>query len=129
MGLRLRRRDRRASQPAVQPALPAVRVEQALVTLAVHTQQLDTRLASIESRVAACEAAAAELPFELDVPTHDDLLDVRMHAAKLAAELSRVQVNMYARFDDLRARQERGARGDEAVVDLRRAPGDWATTA
>ncbi len=159
--MRFRRRHRTPLPPplppvrvAATPALPAVRVEQALVTLAVHTQQIDTRLASIEARVAACEALAAELPPLLDLPTHDDLLDLRVHTAKIAAELSRVTINIQARIDDVKASQRQAIADamaaerpdqravelaasivelsdglDTAPVDLRRPPGDWAATA
>ena len=124
------------------------------MTLAVHTQQIDTRLASMEARMAACEALAAELPPLLDLPTHDDLLDLRVHTAKIAAELSRVSINMQARIDDVKtahrraiddaiAAQTRDHRAvelaasiielsdglDTGPIDLRRPPGDWAASA
>lgn len=133
---------RRSEQPALaapgEPGahLPAVRIEQALVSLAVQTQQIDSRLAVMETRIAACEATAAELPSSLEVPSHDDLLDVRMHSAKVAAEVSRLTINLYARLDDL-AVQHRAAlaelerrRAEVApVMDLRDTPGDWAASA
>jgi hypothetical protein len=139
---------------AATSTLPAVRVEQALVTLAVHTQQIDTRVASMEARMAACEALAADLPPLLDLPTHDDLLDLRVHTAKMAAELSRVTINIQARIDDVKTSQRHAiadaiaAQGpdqravelaasiidlsdglDTGRVDLRQPPGDWAATA
>jgi hypothetical protein len=159
--MRFRRRQRTLHPPPPPPspvvarsALPAVRVEQALVTLAVHTQQLDTRLASMEARMAACEQLAAELPPLLDLPTHDDLLDLRVHTAKIAAELSRMAINIQARIDDVKSTQRQTVADaiaaqmpdrravelaasiidlsdglDTGRTDLSHPPGDWAATA
>lgn len=90
-------RRRRAPEPAPAPLLPAPRVERALVALAVQAQQLDDRLYAIERRLDALAAA------QFDAPTHDDLLEVRLHSARVAAELARVAV-------ELRAEIERTAR-------------------
>lgn len=92
----LRRRSKSVdATPA--PLVPALRVERALVALAVQAQQLDDRLDHIERRIDALAAAQAE------APTHDDLLDARLHTARVAAELARISV-------ELRAEIERTAR-------------------
>lgn len=72
----------------------APRVERALVTLAVHAQQLDSRMGRLEHRIEELASAGDQRP------THDDLLDVRLHAAKLAAELTRVTVALRADIEE-----------------------------
>jgi hypothetical protein len=117
-----------------------------LVALAVHSQQLDDRLARMEMRLD--ELAGADLTLEL--PTHDDLLEVRLHSARLSAEVARVTVELQARIDDLAVRmpvvvaesrrQERARTLAETILDLSDAldtgpvdlsndPGEWAATA
>lgn len=145
--MRLRLWSRRTQPLAEAPAaLPALRSERALVALAVHAQQLDDRLARMETRLV--ELAEAEVT--LDVPTHDDLLEVRLHSARVSAELTRVAVELQARIDDLAVqmpavvaedRRLQRARTlaetiidlsdalDTAPVDLTEAPGPWAATA
>src|SRR6059058_4362421 len=76
---------------------PAPRMERALVTLAVHAQQLDDRLDRIERRLDATVDAA------LDAPTHDDVLEVRLHSARVAAELARVTVELRAEIEQARS--------------------------
>jgi hypothetical protein len=133
-------------------ALPAVRAERALMALAVHAQQLDERLARIEARLDADEAAAvaAAESQALETATHDELLEVRLHSARVAAEVSRMSVELQARIDDLAVqippvvaedRKQQRARVfaetvldladglDTQYVDLRDAPGGWANTA
>lgn len=126
--------------------LPAVRSERVLVALAVHAQQLDDRLARMEARLD--ELAHAEP--DLDVPTHDDLLEVRLHSARVSAELARSTVELQARIDDLAVqmpavvaedrRQQRARTLAESIIDLsdsldtgpidlRDEPDDWAATA
>ena len=145
--MRLPFRTRRPAPPAPEPAgLPALRTERVLVALAVHSQQLDDRLARMEHRID--ELASADLGLEL--PTHDDLLEVRLHSARVSAELTRVAVDLQARIDDLAVlmpavvtenrRQQRARTLAETIidlsdsldtgpVDLRDAPGEWAATA
>jgi hypothetical protein len=72
-----------------------VRAERALLALAVHTQQLDGRVARLENRVDESDTKS------LEVPSLDDLLDVRVHSARVAAELSRVTVELRAEIDTL----------------------------
>ena len=142
---RRRRKPRSELQSADSgAALPAVRAERALVALAVHAQQLDERLARIEARLdvetaAAATATEAQL---LEMPTHDDLLEVRLHSARVAAEVSRLAVNLRAQIDDLAVRMpaERTRVLAETIldlsdgldtqcIDLREEPDDWAATA
>lgn len=145
--MRLPFRTRRPALPAPEPAgLPALRSERALVALAVHAQQIDGRLARMEHRLD--ELADSELGLEL--PTHDDLLEVRLHSARVSAELTLVAVELQARIDDLAVqmpamvaedRRQQRARTlaetiidlsdslDTAPVDLRDQPGAWAATA
>ena len=141
--MRFRLRRQRAAEPA---GLPALRTERALVTLAVHSQQLDERLARMEHRLGELASGDALV----DLPTHDDLLEVRLHSARVSAELTQVAVELQARIDDLAVRmpavvaedrRQRRARTlaetiidlsdgmDTTPVDLDGEPGDWAATA
>jgi hypothetical protein len=150
--MRIRLRARRRAEPEQAPdapsaGLPAVRAERVLVALAVHAQQLDDRLARIEHRL---DERSAEDGRYLDVPTQDDLLEVRLHSARVSAELTRVAVELEARIDDLAVqmpsvvaedRRLQRARTlaetiidlsdslDTSPVDLSGEPGDWAATA
>ena len=92
--MRFRLRPRRVTQPA---ALPAVRTERALVALAIHSQQLDERLSRMEQRL---DVLASD-ERDLELPTQDDLLEVRLHSARVSAELTQVAVELQARIDDL----------------------------
>lgn len=140
MWFRRRRGERRRPQGAppgdaaegsdAERRLPAVRAERALVALAVHAQQLDQRLASIEARLDLrdAEAARAAEDHALETATHDELLEVRVHSARVAAELSRVSVELQARIDDLavqipvavaeNGRQQRARTLAESILDL-----------
>ncbi len=145
--MRLPFRTRRPAPPPSEPAgLPALRAERVLVALAVHSQQIDDRLARMEHRID--ELAGADLG--LEIPTHDDLLEVRLHSARVSAELSRVTVELQARIDDLAVqmptvvaedrRQQRARTLAETIIDLSDSldttpvdlhdqPGEWAATA
>src|SRR3982751_594836 len=72
--MRWRRRRRTASTEIVL----APRVERALVAIASHAEQLDGRILRLEHQL---EDATVHLP------TQEDLLEVRMHSARVAAEL------------------------------------------
>jgi chromosome segregation ATPase len=113
----------------------APRVERALVTLATHAQQLDGRIATLERRL---DAVAIELrDADVHLPTHDDLLEVRMHSAKVAAELARVSIELrseIARVADNRDRRNRRINTlAEQIIDLSDSldtrPGDLNTAA
>jgi hypothetical protein len=123
-----------------------VRSDRVVVALAVHAQQLDDRLARMEHRL----DELASTDFGLEVPTHDDLLEVRLHSARVSAELTRVAVELAARIDDLAVqmpavvaedhRLQRARTLAETIIDLSDSldtmpvdladdPGDWAATA
>ena len=145
-------RVRRARPAPPEPAgLPAVRAERVLLSLAVHAQQNDERLARIERRL----DELAEV-VRLELPTHEDLSAVRIHSARVAAEvarvgaeLARVTVDLQGRIDRLvmqtpvavvASRRDERARVlattiidlsdalDTAPVDLRSNDDDWAVT-
>ena len=138
---------RRSPAPAPEPAgLPALRAERVLVALAVHSQQLDDRMARMEQRLD--DLATTDTSFEL--PTQNDLLEVRLHSARVSAEVARVAVELQARIDDLAVqmpavvaedRAQRRARMlaetiidlsdalDTGPVDLREPADAWAATA
>jgi hypothetical protein len=71
----------------------APRVERALVALVVHAQQIEGRIDKLERRLDEVAESG------LDAPTHSDVLEVRMHSAKVAAELARVSVELRAEID------------------------------
>jgi len=72
-------------------------MERALVALVVHAQQLDDRIDRLERRLDATVDAA------LDAPTHDDVLEVRVHSARVSAELARVTVELRAEIEQARS--------------------------
>jgi hypothetical protein len=142
--MRLWPRPRRDPAPAA--TVPALRTDRVLVALAIHAQQLDERLARMEHRIE--EVASTDVTLEL--PTHDDVLEVRLHSARVSAELARVAVELQGRIDDLAVRMPavvaedrrlRRARTlaetiidlsdslDTTDVDLDGEPGEWAATA
>ena len=88
--------------------LPAARTERALMTLAVHASQLDGRLDRIEARLV--EAAENNIV----QPSHADVLAVRIHSAKLAAEMARLAVELQGRLDVL----ESGRRSKNRVTSI-----------
>lgn len=85
----------------------------------------------------------------IDVPTHDDLLEVQLHSARVSAEVTRMAVELQARIDDLAVqmpavvtedrRQQRARTLAETILDLSDSldtasvdvdePGEWAATA
>jgi hypothetical protein len=69
-------------------ALPALRVERAVLALAVTSYQLEQRLGRMEERLEGLDADLCH------AATHDDLLDSRLHAAKLAGEIARLNVEL-----------------------------------
>ncbi|HEX4902505.1 MAG TPA: hypothetical protein VFV42_06825, partial [Acidimicrobiales bacterium] len=88
---------------ALVPLVPAeslARTERALRMLAAQSAQLHGQVASLEHRV---DSLADALLDRLDVPSFDDLLEARSHSARVAAELARLEVNLAARLDAVRA--------------------------
>lgn len=92
------------------------RTQRALTMLANQTSELHTYLVQLEHRIDVISEALLD---RLDAPTHDDLHETRLHSAKVAAELSRLEVNLASRLDAVnnQLRDLRGAQADE--VDLR----------
>jgi len=111
--MRWRRRRRATSTELV----VAPRLERALVALASHAEQLDGRIGRLEQQMT--DAA-------IDAPTHDDVLEVRMHSARVASELARVTVELRAEIEDRIALAE-------SIADLSDAldtqPEDWPASA
>ena len=122
--MRWRRRRRTASTELVL----APRMERALVAIATHAEQLDGRILQLERRFEEATVAA---------PTQEDLLEVRMHSAKVAAELARVTVELKAEIEDRVAasavKESRLRTLAESIADLSDAldttPQDWAASA
>lgn len=158
--MRLPFRSRRRAEAAPEPApsvaaavaadgyLPVVRTERALVALAVHAQQIDLRVTQIERRLDEHDREGTDR--FLDLATNEDLLEVRMHSARVSAELTRIAVDLQARIDDLAVQMPKVVAEDkrlqrartlaETIIDLsdqwdtnprdlRDEPGDWAATA
>jgi hypothetical protein len=105
--------------PALVPLVPAValeRTERALKMLAAQSAQLHSQIVHLEHRVDSLSDALVD---RLDVPTHDDVLEARMHSARVGAELSRLEVNLAARLDAVRAELRAAQGAPDAEVDLR----------
>lgn len=63
-------------------------IERALITLTNKMQQCMERLDELEHRVDELAEAT------MNAPSHSDVMEVRMHSAKLAAELARATVEL-----------------------------------
>ena len=99
---------------ATAPAL--ARTERALQMLAAQSSQLHASLVHLEHRV---DALADSLVDQLERPSYDDVLAARLHSAKVAGELARLEVNIAARLEGVRE-DIRTLRGDPRVdLDLR----------
>ncbi len=112
---------------ATAPAL--ARTERALQMLAAQSSQLHTCIVQLEHRVDRLSEAMLD---QLDRPSFDDLISARMHSAKVAGELSRLEINIAARLESVRD-EIRSLRGDDtAEIDLRElTPTDtgWSVSA
>src|SRR5437773_9036911 len=64
------------------------RLEKIVTALAIYAQQLDDRLHHLERSIADCHDVTASLPDQ------EDLLDVRLHSARVAADLARLRVEL-----------------------------------
>lgn len=82
-------------EPAVQPA----QLEKAFIALTAKVQDCIDRLDSLEHRIDELSEST------MNSPSHSDVLEVRLHSAKLAAELARATVEL---------RGEIGMASDEA---------------
>lgn len=109
----------------------AARLERVLVALAVQGAQLDHRLERLERRVDDA------VDNSLEHATYADLLEVRVHAAKVAADLARVTVELRSEIDQHTpptARDRRAQTLAETIIDLSdsldtRPDDGWAATA
>ena len=93
-GVRWRRKRREPAAPPSTELALTPKVERALVALVVHAQQIEGRLDRLERRI---DEVAEE---GLDAPSHNDLLEVRLHSAKVAAELARVTVELKGEIEE-----------------------------
>lgn len=101
------RRSRTATPPADDSHLPVpasttpalARTERALQMLASQSAQLHSSIVQLEHRVDSLSSALLD---QLDRPSYEDVVDARLHTAKVAAELARLEVNIAARLDALR---------------------------
>lgn len=101
------------------------RTERALKMLATQSAQLHGQVVHLEQRVDALSDALLD---RLDVPSNGDLLEARMHSARVAAELSRLEVNLAARLDAVRD-ELRAVQGQGGAIDLRElTPNDTGWT-
>ncbi|MBV8984025.1 MAG: hypothetical protein JO248_06250 [Acidimicrobiia bacterium] len=124
----MRWRKRRTAASTSTEVVLAPRVERALVAIASHAEQLDGRILRLERRLDDAT---------LEFPTQEDLLEVRMHSAKVAAELARVTVELRAEIEDRVAasavKESRLRTLAESIVDLSDAldttSQDWAASA
>lgn len=99
---------------ATAPAL--ARTERALQMLATQSAQLHASVVHLEHRVDALSSALLD---EMQRPSYDDLLAARLHSAKVAGELARLEVNIAARIEAVQ-QDLSTLRGDEPdEVDLR----------
>jgi hypothetical protein len=109
----------------------AARMERVLVALAVQAAQLDHRLERLERRV------DDTVDDGLGHATYDDLLELRIHAAKVAADLARVTVELRAEIERRTTPTSRDRRAQtlaETIIDLSdsldtRPDDGWAATA
>ena len=107
----MRRRNRRDANRATTVVPPThSNTEDLVFGLVRQTQQLNDRLSRLEERFEASVKAA------LSQADSNDLIEMRLHSARLAAELSRVTVELRGEIDDLaraRSQAERTSRLSE----------------
>jgi hypothetical protein len=77
--------------------------------LELRVTEIHDRLARLEERVDARERAA------FDQADSDNVIDLRLHSARLAAELTRITVELRAEIDEL-ARQVRALAGRSGIA-------------
>lgn len=83
---------------------PAVRVERYVAALAFHAAQLEDRIGQLERRSADQEDA------HLDLPSHGDLLDVRLHSSRVSADLGRLALELRAEVAEIKDEADRAAK-------------------
>lgn len=95
-------------KPAPETRVPP-HVERALITLTTKMQQYIERLEVLEHRMDQLAEAS------MNTPSHSDVMEVRMHSAKLAAELARATVELRGEIgmaSDEARRQARATRNE-----------------
>ncbi len=108
--------DDRLLPVAVATAPALARTERALQMLAAQSAQLHASIVHLEHRV---DALADALVGQMERPSYDDVLAARIHSAKVAGELARLEVNIAARLEGVH-QDIRLLRGDAPeLVDLR----------
>lgn len=90
-------RERLPVPVASAPAL--ARTERALRMLAAQSSQLHQSIVQLEHRVDTLADCVLD---QMDAPSYDDVLAARLHSAKVAGELARLEVNVAARLDAVR---------------------------
>src|SRR6266851_932036 len=93
-----RRQVGHAVEPVERPQVELAvvpRLERLLIAYAAQAHHVDLRLERLEHKLQDVAEATD------DLPSHADLLEVRLHSARLAAELARVAVELRAEMDDL----------------------------
>lgn len=101
---------------AVASAPALARTERALLMLAAQSAQIQASVVHLEQRV---DSLSSALMGQLERPSSDELLAARAHSAKVAAELSRLEVNVAARLDAVRAEMRSLAGEEPEEIDLR----------
>lgn len=97
------------SMPPAVP--PAVRVERYVAALAFHAAQLEDRISQLE------RAVAYEADAHLDLPTHSDLLEVRLHSSRVSADLGRLALELRSEVAEIKDEADRAARKAERAAD------------
>lgn len=84
-----------AERPEVvhRETLPAPRMERAVLALAARTEVLSSAIERIEERLAEVS------DHFIDVVTHEELIEIESRRARLAAEVSRLSVELKAEMD------------------------------
>ena len=110
MAFRRNRKPNSGRRPAAVPA--PTTTDDLLFGLIRQTQQLNERLSRLEERFEASVKAS------LSQADSNDLIELRLHSARLAAELSRVTVELRSEIDELaRSRHDRGQRPLERLAE------------
>jgi hypothetical protein len=105
-------RDRKGGRAAAAPNPTPTASDDLLFGVIRQTQQINERLTRLEERVEASVKAA------LSQADSNDVIELRLHSARLAAELSRVTVELRAEIDELaRARLHERSRAPERVAE------------
>jgi hypothetical protein len=104
--------------PPPSPATPRVapHIERALITLTGKMQQVVEQLDTLDRRIDELAEAV------LNAPSHSDVLEVRMHSAKLAAELARATVELRGEIGMASDEVRRAARAATATQEAREVP-------